>query len=165
VTTGPEPWVREWPTEPEVQCMCGERMPQALWFEHMAERPGALPRATALGGSEHSAPAVEQAVIDIPWIVASSDDGNDMMAEIRAVLAALVRAAEQRGAEKARREDGEHLRHVNSWDEVGMLIQVWRAGVPPCGAVTKRLGFPQTCLREPGHMLPGHSDGTRGGAW
>lgn len=88
-------------------------------------------------------------------------DLDDLTGAVTPILARLVDGA----VRDARREDGERLRHVDSWDEVSMLIQVWRAGVPPCGAVTRRLGFPQTCLREPGHMLPGHSDGTRGGAW
>jgi hypothetical protein len=58
--------------------------------------PGIVPSAPV-----DAVPAVEQAAIDISWIVAVSDDGNDVMAGVRAVLTGLVRAAEQRGAEKA----------------------------------------------------------------
>jgi hypothetical protein len=47
-----------------------------------------------------AAPAVERAAIDISWIVAVSDDGNDVMAGVRTVLAALVAVAEQRERER-----------------------------------------------------------------
>jgi hypothetical protein len=72
--------------------------------EHVALASGAkvteLLAAPTDAAPAAPAPAVEWAADAVVAILYTADDGPAMIAEVRAVLAALVRAAEQRGAER-----------------------------------------------------------------
>jgi hypothetical protein len=98
------------------------RDPEARARDHQWPEDGTTPRPVHLisecriceARATSPAPAVEQAADAVVAILYTADDGPAMMAEVRAVLDDLVRAAEQRGAEG---------------------LHEWRC--PGCGAVTR----------------------------
>lgn len=60
----------------------------------------------------------------------------------------------------ARQQCAEQLRRVDTWEQVHMLSALWAADTPPCGATAWLNGFrTRPCLRESGHVAPGHDDG------
>lgn len=112
------------------------------------------------------AAALASTSVLIDGVMGTLDDdaAQDLVAAVTPVLVRLVDQA----VAAARREDGDRLNHVNSWDQVRMLVARWRAGEVPCGAVgrpySERLRSTHPtgpCLLPPGHTLPGHNDGDR----
>jgi hypothetical protein len=106
-------------------------------------------------------------LIDGVMTTLDNDTAQDLVAAVTPVLVRLVDQA----VAATRQEDGGRLRHVNSWDQVHLLVARWRAGEAPCGAMgrpwSERLRSTHPagpCLLSPEHELPGHDDGN-GGRW
>lgn len=107
-------------------------------------------------------------LIDGVMTTLDSDTAQDLVAAVTPVLVRLVDQA----VATARREDGDRLNQVHSWDQVRMLVSRWLAGEVPCGATGRvRSGGPVPlayesgpCLVAAGHPVPGHDDGA-GGHW
>lgn len=115
------------------------------------------------------AAALASTSVQIDGAMGTLDDdaAQDLVAAVTPVLVRLVDQA----VTAARREDGDRLNHVDSWDQVRMLVARWRAGEVPCGAVGRpwserlRSTYPAgPCLLSSGHGVPGHDDGI-GGRW
>lgn len=88
--------------------------------------------ATSPGASRGVVELVERAADDITAVLYMADSGEDAMAEIRGMLAALVAAAEERGAARIWSEyarEYESGAKMPRWDEdPAVAANGWRPG-------------------------------------
>jgi hypothetical protein len=107
--------------EPPSELCCG----RCTEWDHPRHPAGVrctwLPAPSSAAAVETAVTAqliAEEARAEIAAIIGMADDGTDMMDEIMAVVAALVRAAEQRGAEKEQERIVAYLREFKTHIDV-----------------------------------------------